>query len=702
MRERAGRWTDRLFLVLILFLAAGLRLTRLDLVEFKYDEATTARSALAIAREGRLPAVGMISSRGPRNPALMSYVLALPFALSRDPRLAAGWVAFLGVVAVGLAYRVGRAYFGRRVGALAALLFAASPWAVFHSRKIWAQNLPALTLLFIAAVLALVVRRRPWALAGALAAAGCLVSLHLGGLVFFLMLALIGVLFHRHVRPVPLLVGLLLLALILSPYLLHDARQGWPNLRAFASLTDQAEATWDLQSPRMAALITGGYHLEDLAGVYHADFVASMLDLRWLDQVEMAFLWAGLAWLAGSVLREALGQRGCLSQAGAARLVLLCWFCLPLALLLRHDRPVRPHDFNLLYPAQHLIVALFLVDVVEWGRRSAQENPRPAISRALLAVAGLLVVALVGWQVYWQEALLTFVDSHDTRGGYGPPLKYALAAARQAETLLAGTAEAQAGAGGAELIALLPGAVPRHDGQAAVFDVLIPPYLESAPPEGGQGGAVGGRRLVDGRQALVLPDRPAVFLAHPNAEPAVTALAGIASEAGPALPLRSGSEAAYRFFRWPPTAPGQDQPPDASPPHAWGDDPARWASGAMLLGYDWSGDAQPGGAVRWTLYWRVEGQPPAGSDNVHWFNHLVDREGNRWGQADGVGYPVSEWRPGDVVLTWFDIAVSPDAPAPPYFVRTGMYTYPDVVNVPLLDAHGGPAGEFVELGPIGP
>jgi len=142
-----------LLLSLILLLAAGLRLTRLGLAEFKYDEATTARSALAIAREGQFPALGMVSSLGPHNPPLMSYVLALPLAVSQDPRLATGWIAFLGVVAVGLTYWIGRAYFNWRVGALAALLFAASPWAVLHSRKIWAQNIPALTLVFVAALL---------------------------------------------------------------------------------------------------------------------------------------------------------------------------------------------------------------------------------------------------------------------------------------------------------------------------------------------------------------------------------------------------------------------------------------------------------------------------------------------------------------------------------------------------------------------
>ncbi len=70
------------------------------------------------------------------------------------------------------------------------------------------------------------------------------------------------------------------------------------------------------------------------------------------------------------------------------------------------------------------------------------------------------------------------------------------------------------------------------------------------------------------------------------------------------------------------------------------------------------------------------------------------------GQADGAGFPSADWRAGDTVLTWFDIAISSDAPPPPYSVRVGMYTYPGVANVQLIDVAGNPAGEFVVIGPI--
>ena len=648
-------------LALILLLAACLRLTRLDLIEFKYDEATTARSALEIAREGRFPAVGMISSLGPRNPPLMGYLLALPFALSRDPRLAAGFIAFLGVVAVGLTHWVGRAYFDWPVGAIASLLFAASPWAIFHSRKIWAQNVPAITLLFVAAVLALVARRKPWALAGALATTACLVGLHLGGLAFVFVLVVVMLLFLRHVRPMPLVIGLALGMLVLGPYLLHDAQHDWPNLRAFVSLAGQ-EAALDLQAPRMAALITGGYHLQDLAGERSEQFLSAVYDLRWLDWAEMVLFWIGLAWAAIRVGREAWVHRCKLSSAGASRLVLLVWCSVPVALLLRHAGPVYPHALSLLYPVQHLLIALLIADLLRLIRRQCQGPARWLLT--LAAVAPILAVAL--WQAILQQSLLSFVDTYETPGGYGAPAKYVLAAASRAERL--------AGDAGGEVIALLPGADPRYDDRAAVFDVI----LEAD------------HQLVDGRSALVLPSRPTVFLAGSQVEPAVSLLADLTQAVEPVLPVRAGSDDVYRFFLWEPV----EVIPTVSPGN-----PVRWASGAVLLGYDWSGDLRPGGTARWTLYFRVEGLSPVGSD-VHWFNHLIDREGARWGQKDGVGVPSSQWRVGDIVLAWFEIPISEDAPPPPYYVRTGQYTYPDVVNVSLIDVAGNPAGEFIELGPI--
>lgn len=280
------------------------------------------------------------------------------------------------------------------------------------------------------------------------------------------------------------------------------------------------------------------------------------------------------------------------------------------------------------------------------------------------------MVILLGWQVLLQQSLLSFVDTNDTPGGYGAPVKYSLEAIQQAESLRE--------EGDGPLVALLPGADPRYDGQAAAFDVMLP----------------AGSRLVDGSRALLLPGVPSVIVAVPGTDAAIRRLEGVGAELGPPLPARGGSPDVYRFFRWEADSAGM-QPAVALT------QPARWESGASLLGFEWDGDAKPGETIRWNLVYEVEALPRPGVD-LHWFNHLVDGDGNRWGQADGQGYPARDWQVGDQVAVWFDVAVSADAPAPPYWMRTGMYEFPEIANISLVDEAGNPSGQSADLGPIRP
>jgi hypothetical protein len=457
--------------------------------------------------------------------------------------------------------------------------------------------------------------------------------------------------------------GLGLVLLILSPYLVYEVQHDWPNLRASVAMTTLPSIT-DLKALHMAALSTGGYHLEDLAGERHTEFVNSIVDLRWLDTMEMGLLWIGIAWLIWRLGRGLLRRHGRLLGRNAARVVLIAWFALPLLLLLRHSVDMFPHTVQVLYPSQHLIIALLLADVAAfarlgWGRRAGQ----------FVGTSGMvLVVILAGWHVYLQESLLCFVDANDTPGGFGAPLRDTLAAVRQAERL-------SEEAGGAEILALVPGDDVRYDSDAAVFSVLLPQDA----------------RLVDGRQALLFPVRPAIYAAVPGAAPGVGMLQEFATELYPALPVRTGSEATYRFFRG--TA------GEILPAYRPNDTPVRWASGATLLGYDWSGEWALGNTARWKLYLRVEGEPL--KTEIHWFNQLIDEDGHQWAQMDAAGFPTSSWRQSDTILLWFDIAISPDASPPPYFMRTGAYFYPEITNVQLLDVAGNPAGEFAILGPLG-
>lgn len=657
-----------LALLLILLLAAGLRLARLDLVEFKYDEAHLAAYSLDVVSGEHYHLRGLGSSVGAANPPFAVWVFAIPYTFSRNPLVATGFVACLGVLAVAGTYLLARRWVGIGAALIAALLFSASPWAVTYARKIWAQDLlPPFTVLFLLACVHAFLRQRPLHLILAFLWASCMLQIHLSGTAFMVLLVVFVFVFRWQVRWQALLGSVAVVGLSFVPYLVGQVQSDWIDVRVFLE-TLMSGVTFTLDAPQYALLIVGGRGLHAMAGAAYEAFLAQLPLGYWPDRVEEALLVVALGFLAWRTARDWNAANSEAHDRARLALMLLLTWVVPVAFHLLHSTPVYPHYFILLYPSLFWAIGWMLQDAVGWietrGEAGSSSVRRWAVAGVILAL-----LALVGWQVYLQQAFLSFVDTHDTPGGYGAPVKYTLAAARRAEELKAETTDA-------ELIALLPGADPEYDGQATVFDILLRQD----------------RRLVDGRQGLVLPPTPAVYLTDPEAKPGQIVLADLAVEVEPTLPLRGGSDASYRFFRW--------QPASVIPAHPREGDPVRWASGVALVGYDWSGEARPGGTVRWTLYWRIGSEPPAGSD-VHWFNHLVDGAGARWGQMDGVGVPASMWRVGDIILTWFDIPIAADAPPPPYFVRSGMYTYPDVVNIALLDEAGNPAGEFVELGPIG-
>lgn len=91
-----------------------------------------------------------------------------------------------------------------------------------------------------------------------------------------------------------------------------------------------------------------------------------------------------------------------------------------------------------------------------------------------------------------------------------------------------------------------------------------------------------------------------------------------------------------------------------------------------LLGYDLPRQVQAGSQLPVFLYWRVP-QPIRPDLQLSFFAHLVDTRGYVWDQADTLGYPVSNWIEGDVVVQVFDLVVPLDAPPVDYQVKLGMY-----------------------------
>lgn len=129
-------------LFLTLALAAFLRFHRIDAyMTFLGDEG---RDALIMKRmlSGDIPLIGPPTSVGNiyLGP-LYYYMMFVPMAISGlNPVSAAAMNAIIGVLTVALIYYLGKIWFGRVSGLIAAFLYAISPVTIIYSRSSWNPN----------------------------------------------------------------------------------------------------------------------------------------------------------------------------------------------------------------------------------------------------------------------------------------------------------------------------------------------------------------------------------------------------------------------------------------------------------------------------------------------------------------------------------------------------------------------------------
>ncbi|MFZ0544708.1 MAG: hypothetical protein WAM60_04690, partial [Candidatus Promineifilaceae bacterium] len=129
------------FLVLILLVAALLRMGQPGLVEFKRDEANLFSLALNMAKFQTFAVRGISSSVGFPNFPMSVWLYTLPLLVWKHVYSAILFTGLVNTAAVLGCWWLTRRYWGITAAFAAALFFAVSPWAVFHSQKIWAQNL---------------------------------------------------------------------------------------------------------------------------------------------------------------------------------------------------------------------------------------------------------------------------------------------------------------------------------------------------------------------------------------------------------------------------------------------------------------------------------------------------------------------------------------------------------------------------------
>jgi len=617
----------------VALLAALPRIYRLDLVEFKLDEARHYHMAYHLTR-GAWRWVGSTSSVGFPKPPLFIYTIGLPLSITRDPRVATGFLGLLAAMAAGVCYLVLRHWLGRKAALGSVILFALNPYAVLYGRKLFtADLLPPLCALFLATG-AIWLESKPrqvtWLAPVVTLSFALIVLTTFSPLILLPALALLlwerrGALMKHRWALATAAVGLVV---PFVPYLIAV----WDRLRralpqAGAMLDRTASATLPSGRP-IHRWLWGMLYGTD--GPAHPFTLGGAVGLM-LGALSLV----GLGWLLWNALRK---------DRGWARFVLV-WLAGAPLLLLIVPVEVHPHYMLVLYP---LLFALPAAGI----RLMEREHPS-------LGTVALIAAALIGlWQgAAWLEYLDQAAEGME---GYGTPLGTWRRAAETARWL----AEEE---DVREILLLMPGDAS-WDEPATILDALL------------SGTA---RRVIDGRRAAIYPSHDALLVIAPAAsaggqlaEPCTTDL-GVERPASP-------SGGMYRYRLWRSAEAGPDA--CAAPLTAAS---TRWGSGVELLAYGVEGTPAPGETLSVTLYWRTH-QGPLEAD-VHWFIHLLGREEARWGQFDGVGWPSSRWRPGDRVMTRFQVPIAPEAPPGPYMLRVGQYTFPAIENIPTVDEAGNPA-----------
>jgi hypothetical protein len=419
-----ARW-EGAALIAIGALAAWLRLRQLDLAEFKLDEMTAVGLARRIL-DGDLVTTGLTSSIGAQNPPLFVYLTAIPLIVRDDPLAPAAFVGGLGAAAVVLTYVVLRPRLGALVALSAAALFATSPWAVLYSRKLWGQSLlPVVAVLLLWSLLAVLERPRTRVVAFVPVLVCVAFQLNFSALV--LALPAVVVLLYRvttvHWRG--LAAGVACAALLLSPWLYHEASSGFDDVSVLlpggGGVNTPSDGPSAAEAIRHTVRLLGVGDWEYIAADSLPSFVEDAGPV-WRPARGASFI-AALLFAAGTVTCAVCVARTArriphwprvdLGRAGATRALLLVWL---VGVWVVYATPATdrlyPHYLIVTFPVSFAVEAVGLADLTATLRRGWSRV-------ATIAAVGVLATVVVASGAF-TLSFHRFLDrSGGTAGDYG-------------------------------------------------------------------------------------------------------------------------------------------------------------------------------------------------------------------------------------------------------------------------------------------
>jgi hypothetical protein len=565
--------------------------------------------------------------------------------------------------------------FGWYAASVAALLMAVNPWAVFYGRFLWNPNpIPLFSTLMLMHLIAYFVPRlnpppkgeeavpspsgrglgrgQSIYLALSFLWLAAVTQLHLSGLVLIGVMGLALLLFWQRWQRAtwwqtlaPIFVGMALFLLLYAPFLRYERATGYMDIQTITNaLTGGQTANAEVGEPVVNAaswLLT--LELATGDGFWGTSAVPRDAIWQWfwlVDAARVLVIVSLVYALASPIYWHVKHKNQPLPPKQTALIILAIWIILPVLLYLRHTVYLQNYYFLYLYPAPFLVVGLMMDDLRLKFKDWTTVNLQASIIN-LLFLLPVLLLAL--WQFNISQTRLVLLDA----GEIGPKQQ-----ARHIEQAIAASRAVLARYPDCDLT------VAAHGGSLESSQMsVLGAFVHPTPV-----------RYVDVGRGYIHPAQCTIYFTAVSDPLLDQFLAANGKE----LPEHIAThDDLWRFYH----VPGVEAA--ASAPLAV------WQNGLTLLDATLPDEIVPGGQVVVTYIWQVT--DPLDHARYHFFNHVMDESEQFITQEDAPAIDSLFWQPGDRLVTQFYLTMPPDLGDGRYALRTGLYTWPSLERVPLLD-----------------
>ena len=407
-------------LIIILMLSTYLRLSNIDLVTISSDELGFYNRAKNIIENKELVFDAISDDYNEAFGPFMFYLFSIPMIFSKDYLFVISFVAILNVLAVLLCFTFARKFFNERVALISSALFAVSPWSIFYSRILFNVGaIPVFTLLFFYSLFSIIINNKQKFLILMFISYAFILQIHLSALAF-LPLFLVPLIYHKKKINFKFLgYGIISFLLLLTPFIYYNLKnnlQGFKDVIFFTGfqpantfITNFVEA---IGIPVMLATNYFGKYMFGSLNMFNSNINFLFNIIIYL--IVLLFIF-GFIYL----VRYLIKFKNFKKDNYKKYLLLFLWTAIPIILLIIRNKNISPHYYEILFPVQFIVIALFLDKLINYFKK---------YNKVIYFSYIIIIILVLSQAVFWL-GFLNFVDKEGgTNGTYGIPYKYKLEA----------------------------------------------------------------------------------------------------------------------------------------------------------------------------------------------------------------------------------------------------------------------------------